>query len=85
MRRERRANLALKLRCRRRSDAIRTLLSPFAPHLAEEMWTRLGFDGLASQQAWPVFDENKVREATDGKTVAKVIVVPGKLVNVVVR
>lgn len=109
-------------------EAVRVLLrllSPFAPHLAEEMWTRLGFEGLASQQAWPAYDESflvedevevlfqvngkprervtvaksasneelekialanpKVLEATADKTVVKVIVVPGKLVNVVVR
>ncbi|MDD5200767.1 MAG: leucine--tRNA ligase [Terrimicrobiaceae bacterium] len=107
-----------------------TLLSPFAPHLCEEMWVRLGaafagFDGLASRQPWPGYDEAllidneveialqvngklrdrvmvaknatqaecealalanpKVREAIEGKTVVKVIVVPGKLVNVVVK
>lgn len=33
-----------------------TLLSPFAPHLAEELWETLKFDGLACQQAWPAFD-----------------------------
>ncbi len=40
-----------------------TLLSPFAPHLAEELWERLGerfsgFDGRASSQHWPEYDEN---------------------------
>ncbi len=40
-----------------------TLLSPFAPHLAEELWERLGerfseFDGRASSQRWPDYDEN---------------------------
>jgi len=29
------------------------MLSPFAPHLAEEMWERLGNSGLASKSAWP--------------------------------
>ncbi len=36
------------------------ILSPFAPHLAEELWERLKFKGLASQQAWPKFDEKLV-------------------------
>ncbi|MDX2081756.1 MAG: leucine--tRNA ligase [Terrimicrobiaceae bacterium] len=33
------------------------LLSPFAPHLAEELWSRLGWAGRASEQSWPVFRE----------------------------
>jgi leucyl-tRNA synthetase len=38
------------------------LLSPFAPHIAEELWTRVaekfpGFDGRASLQRWPDYDE----------------------------
>ena len=106
------------------------LLSPFAPHLAEELWSRLaakfpGFEGAASKQTWPVHEEKflvvdeieygvqvngKVRDritvpkdATEaeieaaarasekviaeatGKTIAKVIVVKGKLVNIVVK
>jgi leucyl-tRNA synthetase len=104
------------------------LLSPFAPHLAEELWERLGekfpgFEGRASSQRWPVHEEKflvvneveyvvqvngkvrdrilvrkdasdaeleesalaapKVREATAGKAVSKVIIVRGKLVNIV--
>jgi leucyl-tRNA synthetase len=109
-------------------EALRILLSilsPFAPHLAEELWIRLGFVGLASQQPWPVHDEAhlveneielvvqvngkvrerllvpkdstkeqiekaslespKVVEATAGLSIAKVIVVPGKLVNIVAK
>jgi leucyl-tRNA synthetase len=33
------------------------LLSPFAPHLAEEIWSRLGCEGLACEQAWPPWDD----------------------------
>ena len=36
-----------------------TLLSPFAPHIAEELWEILGFEGYAAQQSWPTFDESK--------------------------
>jgi leucyl-tRNA synthetase len=32
------------------------LLSPFAPHIAEELWSLLGHAPTISQQAWPVFD-----------------------------
>ena len=31
-------------------------LSPFAPHLAEELWSKLGGQGFASTQAWPRVD-----------------------------
>jgi leucyl-tRNA synthetase len=33
-----------------------TLLSPFAPHIAEELWEIQGFEGMACQQSWPEFD-----------------------------
>jgi leucyl-tRNA synthetase len=111
--------------------ALRTLLvllSPFAPHLAEELWSRLagafpGFEGLAADQTWPEYDPQlliddeieivmqvngrvrdrmvmlrdatreqieaaalahpKLPEWTGGKEIKKVVVVPGKLVNIV--
>ncbi|MFZ2681823.1 MAG: class I tRNA ligase family protein [Patescibacteria group bacterium] len=34
-----------------------TLLSPFAPHLANELWEQLGMTGLVEEQSWPVADE----------------------------
>ncbi len=107
-------------------SAIRTLLvllNPFAPHLSEELWQRLGFDKTVSEQSWPEWNETyliedeveipvqvngklrdrltikkdlpaaeiellamalpKVLEHTDGKTIRKIVVVPGKLVNIV--
>jgi leucyl-tRNA synthetase len=50
---------------RRPVTALRTLLillNPFAPHLSEELWQRLGqrfsiFSGQVSQQPWPVWDD----------------------------
>ncbi len=114
-------------------EALRILLrvlSPFAPHLADELWEKLaeqhpGFDGLASTAEWPTWREEflvedeveivvqvngklrdkltvkkdasreeleaaarenaKVLEAVAGQRILKVIVVPGKLVNVVAR
>ncbi|MEM7477584.1 MAG: leucine--tRNA ligase [Planctomycetota bacterium] len=101
------------------------LLSPMAPHLAEELWQILGHNKTLAYEAWPTYDEamtksdeievplqvnGKVRcritvpaecskdeleklamadarlqELTDGKTIVKTIVVPGRLVNVVVK
>lgn len=99
------------------------LLSPVAPHLAEELWEKLGHTGTITYEAWPTFDESKlvedeveivvqingkvkakllvpatatkeqmeeialadedVKEQIEGKTVRKMIAVPGKLVNIV--
>jgi leucyl-tRNA synthetase len=99
------------------------LLSPVAPHLAEELWEKLGHSGTISYESWPTYDESKlvedeveivvqlngkvkakllvpasaskeqmeeialsdesVKEQIEGKTVRKVIAVPGKLVNIV--
>jgi leucyl-tRNA synthetase len=109
-----------------RSQAERFLLilAPFAPHLAEEAWSRLGHAKSLAYEAWPAYDEAMLRDAevqipvqingkvrghvmvpagadaktteaaaladarvqalVEGKPVKKVIVVPGKLVNVVV-
>jgi len=36
------------------------MLSPFAPHIAEEMWERLGYSGLVSKSAWPKFSKENV-------------------------
>jgi len=38
-----------------------TLLSPFAPHIAEELWEMQGFDGSAMTQPWPQFDPAKLQ------------------------
>ena len=44
-------------------EYLLTLLSPFAPHIAEEMWEQLGFaeknGKMAMQMSWPVYDEAK--------------------------
>ena len=40
------------------------LLSPFAPHFAEELWEIQGFEGYAMSQPWPEYDESKTVEAT---------------------
>jgi len=38
------------------------ILSPFAPHLAEELWANAGFKGLAQSQKWPKFNEKLILE-----------------------
>ncbi|QDP40922.1 leucine--tRNA ligase [Radiobacillus deserti] len=99
------------------------LLSPVAPHIAEELWQILGYSESISYASWPAYDEAKlvedeveiviqvmgkvrakvmvpkdaskeelekqalenesVQDWLDGKTVRKIIAVPGKLVNIV--
>ena len=41
-----------------------TLLNPVAPHITEELWQRVGFEGRVYQTAWPEFDEAKTVEST---------------------
>ena len=36
------------------------MLSPFAPHIAEEMWQKLGNNTLASKTQWPEFSDDNV-------------------------
>ena len=109
---------------RRSLQAFLRILSPFAPHIAEELWSRLGAEGLICHQEWPAYDPELVVDETinvvvqvmgkkrdvlqvpagadratleqlalasdnarrfmDGKEPRKVIVVPGRLVNIVV-
>jgi len=38
------------------------MLSPFAPHLAEEIWEKLGNKGFVSIADWPNYDESKIDE-----------------------
>ena len=99
------------------------LIAPLTPHIAEELWTKLGHVGSIAYAQWPTYDESKLEEDTaeiivqvngklraklttpkniskddlekqalaaekvqhhlEGKTIRKVIVIPGKLVNIV--
>ena len=40
------------------------LLSPVAPHIAEELWNRLGHNDTITYEAWPTYDEAKLVEDT---------------------
>ena len=44
-------------------DPFVLLLSPFAPHIAEECWQLLGHENTLAYEAWPEFDESKIAEA----------------------
>ena len=106
-------------------EVLVIILSPFTPHICEEMWESLGYTGSLSDVAWPeycedalvkdtveivvqingkvkekmVVDNNMSREdlektamgndavkaLTEGKNVVKVIAVPNKLVNIVIK
>ena len=41
--------------------AFLLLLSPFAPHITEEMWGILKFGGVVTEQKWPSYDEEKCK------------------------
>ena len=56
------------------------LMSPFTPHICEELWEMTGGEGLCCQQPWPGYDESKMADAE--KTFA--IQVGGKLRSTVV-
>ncbi|MCL1820519.1 MAG: leucine--tRNA ligase [Oscillospiraceae bacterium] len=51
------------------------LLSPFAPHTADELWERQGFKGLCCKQEWPSYDKVKIID----KEVTVAVQVNGKL------
>ncbi len=59
--------------------ALLLMLSPFAPHMAEELWESMGYakesGGMACEQPWPAYDESK----TVAQTVTIAIQVAGKL------
>ena len=42
-------------------EYLTIMLAPFAPHVAEEVWHRIGKEGLVVTQRWPTPDESKIR------------------------
>jgi leucyl-tRNA synthetase len=61
-------------------NVLLRLLSPFAPHICEELWEMNGFEGLCSMQPWPEYDESKMVESE--KQIA--VQVGGKLKTTVI-
>jgi leucyl-tRNA synthetase len=41
------------------------MLAPVCPHVAEELWVKLGKKGFASTSTWPSFDEKKINDALE--------------------
>ena len=116
---------SLGVRPRDTLQALVQLLAPFAPHVSEELWQKLGGEGFVSLAPWPAYDPalvhdntvtigvqvmgktrgdicvavdasesaamaaarqvQAVKNALDGKTVAKVIYKPGKILNIIVQ
>ena len=69
------------VRPKRSIEQFVLLLSPFAPHIAEEMWQILGHEKTLAYEPWPVFDPAKLVESEieipvqiNGKLRAKVMV-----------
>jgi leucyl-tRNA synthetase len=56
-------------------ESIVRLLSPFAPHLAEELWEKTGHQGLLMRSPWPAYDAELARE----EMATVVVQVNGKL------
>jgi leucyl-tRNA synthetase len=44
-------------------EALLGCLNPFAPHIAEELWSRLGHEGLLAEAPWPAFESALCEDA----------------------
>ena len=44
-------------------ETLVTLLHPFAPHLTEELWERLGHRECLASRPWPSYDERFLRDS----------------------
>jgi leucyl-tRNA synthetase len=51
------------------------VLAPFAPHIAEELWERLGHTDTLTYEAWPEYDKGLIKE----KEIELVVQVNGKI------
>ncbi|MFA6257964.1 MAG: class I tRNA ligase family protein [Candidatus Paceibacterota bacterium] len=59
------------------------ILSPFAPHITEELWQILGYKKSINQESWPVFDLSKIQDfelkiavQINGKVKAEIMISP---------
>ncbi|MFM7727155.1 MAG: class I tRNA ligase family protein, partial [Flavobacteriales bacterium] len=54
------------VKCNKREvlEPLLVLVAPFAPHIAEELWEKLGHSTSITQAMWPVFDEWKMKDDT---------------------
>ena len=43
-------------------STMAVLLSPFAPHIAEEIWEQLGHEGSVFRAGWPTYDEEAMKD-----------------------
>jgi leucyl-tRNA synthetase len=57
------------------TDKLLLLLAPIAPHLAEELWQRAGYDYSIHNQSWPHWDEELVKD----EEITLVVQINGKL------
>ncbi len=60
------------------------LVAPFAPHVAEEIWQKLGHSQTLAYQAWPTFDLSKIEDdafempiMVNGKVKSKIMIATG--------
>jgi leucyl-tRNA synthetase len=56
--------LNLEPKPRKAMETFILLLSPFAPHLGEELWQKLGYGRSIAYEPWPSYDEEKTKEDT---------------------
>jgi len=54
------------LKCNKKQilESLAILLSPFAPHITEELWSQLGHNGSIADAPWPILNEEYLKENT---------------------
>jgi leucyl-tRNA synthetase len=67
--------MKLEMRPRKMMENFILILAPFAPHIAEEIWEKLGHTKSTAYEPWPIYDLDKCAEST----VEVVLQINGKL------